>query len=190
MHANSKMAAIVALIAMATATAGQAQEQQRTCITRDQFRNAALFVLPDVIEGIGEVCRPALGATGNLTSEGPALIARYRALQPQAWVSARGALALIPNVPAAMRNLPDDALKPFVAGMAKQMIKQAVKPADCSNWDQAVHLLAPLPPENMAGLITVLAEAFDRDTKRKNPKNHGMFCLGEPVSITLPAPKP
>lgn len=162
---------VVALALGALLIAGTAQAAVEPCMTNAELDQLLLFSLADVVDGAAGACRPSLAADAFLVSDGPALVQRYRAAQPGAWPMARKAMMKMPGVGgdegkgnAMMATLPDDALKPFVSGMVRQMVTTSVKPKDCARVDQVVRLLAPLPAENMAGLFTLIIGMVDHPT--------------------------
>jgi hypothetical protein len=61
--------------------------------------------------------------------------------------------------------LPEESLRPFVDGLVGQMIAGEIKPDSCGKIERGLELLAPLPPENVAGLFAFIAEL----TELKNP---------------------
>ena len=182
---RQRPAALAALLAMLSA--GTAQAQQEHCATRAEINAALQFALPDVIASVGAACRTTLGDAAFLSTDAPALVQRYRDVRPDPWPQTRSALGKMRNGPIQVGTLPDEVLKPLVAAIIKQEITKAVKPKDCVAIDPIVRLLAPLPPENMAGLLTLIAVRFESGNKDKS-KN--FFCSADPASVVLPAPKP
>ncbi|WP_353230705.1 hypothetical protein [Novosphingobium sp.] len=190
MTLSRNLAAFLGIGAMALSTAAQAQ--QDTCISAAELDSMLRYSLADVIDGAATACRPTLGTAAFLASDGPALIQRYRVAQPEAWPAARHGLMKVTGadgekdkMAGLMSKLPDEALKPFVSGLIKQMVSGAVKPKDCATVDQTVRLLAPLPVENMAGLLTLIVQRVDKPTADK--KQRLPLCRIEPVLPGFPA---
>lgn len=168
----------IAGLLLSLAAIGQAQAAA-PCVTDEEFNQLVLYALPDVIDGAAAACRPTLGATGFLGTDGAALIARYRTAQAPAWPVARATMMKLQSsdksnaaMDAVVSALPDDAVKPLVSGVVRQLVTKGIKPADCPTFDSAARLLAPLPAENMAGLVTLIVRRTDHpgpDTKSRIP---------------------
>lgn len=189
MTPNARIAGLaLALTALTAATAARAAEP---CLTENEMNQLLLFALPEVLDGASSACKPTLGAGSFLVQDNGALIGRYREAQGPAWPVAREAMMKIPGftgedhkMQKTMRSLPDDAIKPMISGIVRQMVAQGVKPADCATIDQAARLLAPLPAENMAGLFTLIVRKVDHPTG--NRKSRLPLCPLPPVAAAVP----
>jgi len=174
-------AAAAGLLAMATATTAQAE--QTPCVTRAEFGDFVLFVLPDLIDGVVETCRPVLGAEAFIATDGAALAQRYHDAGADSWPNAHKAMLASPTMRKLAGQLPDAALKPLIGAQLKQMITAELKPATCRKIDAFLGQLAPLPPKNMAGLVTLIVVEFS--SNKPNNDQLVMFCP-KPLTVTLP----
>jgi hypothetical protein len=64
-------------------------------------------------------------------------------------------------------QMPDSALRPFIDAMISSMVATKIKADNCADVERGLELLAPLPPENIAGIIGFVIELSDKD---KAPK--------------------
>jgi hypothetical protein len=146
------------------------------CFTRAEVTDLTLFLLPAVLNGAAEQCRPNLPANAYLLNGGRALSQRLMADTSHG----PGAVAAIRKI--AGDSLPQALSPETLRGLAVDMLgKQlltSLKPADCAPLNEAAELLAPLPPENIGGLVG-LGFAF---ATREGSKTGGkpMLCPAAP----------
>jgi hypothetical protein len=123
------------------------------CFTRAEVTDLTLFLLPALLNGAAEQCRPSLPAGAYLLNGGRALSQRLMADTSHG----PGAVSAIrkiagDSIPAA---LTPETLRGLAVDMLGKQLLASVKPADCGALNEAAELLAPLPPENIGGLIAV-----------------------------------
>jgi hypothetical protein len=123
------------------------------CFTRAEVTDLTLFLLPALLNGAAEQCRPNLPANAYLLNGGRALSQRLMADTSHG----PGAVSAIrkiagDSIPAA---LTPETLRGLAVDMLGKQLLTSVKPADCGALNEAAELLAPLPPENIGGLIAV-----------------------------------
>ncbi len=201
MKAFAKCAGLVlSLAALATATTARAAEAP--CLTPSDLDAVFAYGLPTVIDAAGQACRPVLAPGGFLATQGADLAARYRVGQAAAWplakaavlkvgVGALGAKGVSRGIGKLAAVLPDSALQGFAAGFVSQYVISAVHPADCPDIEYALRMIAPLPPENTAGLITLVIERLEHRRAENKAPPHGLrIPLCPARSTPLPAPKP
>lgn len=150
------LAAALALTAIGISQAAAAASAP--CLDRQELTAIVTYALPSAMDSAMTFCRPHLSPQGYLAREGRGLVQRYTVAKPAAWPQAKAALvkmAATGNDPtvSSMARLPDSALQPFAEGMVGQIVADGMKPQTCAPLEQAMRLLAPLPPENTAGLI-------------------------------------
>ena len=186
---------VIALAVVAMLSASAAQAQDASCLTADEARPLFQYALGDAMTGAVQACTPTLGQTSFLATGGSDMIKRYHDAQATAWPVARKAIrkAILASgshdkTDTMLAKLPDEAMQPFVSGMVKQMVGSALKPKDCAKFDEFARLLAPLPPENMAGLITLIVELMNRP--KPGQKQDFNLCPTQSVAVALPAPTP
>jgi hypothetical protein len=188
------LVAALSLLALGSATTARAA--QDACLTPSDLDSIFAYALPTVIDAAQQACRPVLSPDGFLATQGSDLAARYRLGQAAAWPQAKAALLKV-GVGALTGHggglgkfatlLPDGALQGFATGFVSQFVVQAVHPGDCPDIEYALRMIAPLPPENAAGLITLVVGRLERhraDSKQPGHKPVLPLC---PVQSFPPA---
>jgi len=161
----------VSRIVLAIAALGAVFQSQvaaaQSCLTERELNGLVTFALPGLMDSTIRTCRPHLAPGGYFATQGPALLGRYAAGKDAAWPVARGALMKIGTDKDAqtmdmVRKLPDNALQPFAEAMIAEMVAGKVKADQCVAIERGARLLAPLPPENTAELITFIVSLVDK----------------------------
>ncbi|WP_086619887.1 hypothetical protein [Erythrobacter tepidarius] len=177
------LAPALALLALASGTAAQAQQQ--ACVDANDLGDAVLYAMPIAYDAVGTACSKQLTRDGFMARGGDAFIAKFRSHQDKAWPGAfrllktfmakdaGGQGASGTDMTAMIASLPEESLRPFVDGLVGQMIAGEIKPESCSKIERGMELLSPLPVENVAGLMTFIAELADL----KDPK----ICSAAPA---------
>jgi hypothetical protein len=159
-----RIAGIAALTGLFASTAAHAQ--QAGCLTESELNSLVTYSLPVVMDSAMKTCRPALSPKGYFATQGSSLVQSYAARKDAAWPAAKGALMKIggqdPKMKDMVSRLPDSALQPFAEGMVAQMVSDGLKTDQCAAIERATRLLAPLPPENTADLITFVIIMADK----------------------------
>lgn len=123
------------------------------CLTRAEVTDLTLFLLPAVLDGAADQCRASLPAGAYLLTGGRTLSQRLMADTTHG----AGAVGAIRKI--AGDSLPAELGPDTLRGLAHDMLGKAMladlKPADCGAINEAAELLAPLPPQNIGGLIAV-----------------------------------
>lgn len=163
-----RIAAIAAVAALTLPVAVQA----RPDLSPQETQAAVRYALPHLLAGVRSSCGPRLSQNGYLARNGAALFDRYSKGSEAAWPAARGALMALggeknADMTKMLGQMPDAALKPFVDATISSMIATKLKVEDCDEIERGLELLAPLPPENIAGLAGFLLEMADRDRNAK-----------------------
>lgn len=151
----------IMLAGAALALPGIAQAATPPCLTNAEFTSLASFALPSVIAGTTQRCSASLGRDAFLPNGGPQLAARYAEGKTASWPAARSAFLKLSggsgDAAKLLRDMPDASLQGMLDSVLQGMVSQQIPVEQCGTIDQAVRLLAPLPPANMAGLISLLA---------------------------------
>lgn len=165
------IAPALALTALASATAAQAQQQ--ACVQPADLADAIVYVMPVAYDAAQTACANRFAADGFMAREGESYIAQFREGQDKAWPGALRFLKTFMNdggegkggkdadMAAAISALPEEALRPFVDALVGQMIGGEIKPASCGKIERGVELLSPLPSDNLGGLIAFIVELAD-----------------------------
>jgi hypothetical protein len=200
MTMRKKVAALLALAALGSA--GAARAAGDACLMPADLDAIFAYALPTVIDAAGETCHKALPGDAFLAAQGADLAARYRTDQAGAWPLAKAAVLKV-GVGALTGGrgdgglgkyaalLPDGALQGFATGFVKQFVVSNVRAADCRDIDYGLRLIAPLPPENAAGLITLVIERLERrQSASAQPGRKPVLplCPLQPVSPAASAP--
>jgi hypothetical protein len=162
----------IAAAAVLAALALPAVAQARTNLSPEATQAAVRYALPHLLAGIRSTCAPKLSPSGYLATNGAALFDRYSQGSEAAWPAARVALMELgseknPETAQMFTQMPDSALKPFVDAMISSMVATKIKVGDCPDVERGLELLAPLPPENIAGLVGFVIEMADKDKTSK-----------------------
>lgn len=154
-----KAGALLALASLPQMAHGQTQAV--TCIPQAQAQQLFLYTLPDMVTGVVNKCSPLLPNTAFLNRSGP-LVASYRAKADAAWPQAKAAFLRMGGDEARKLPASDELLRPVVSALIGSMVSKDIKPDDCLVADALIESLAPLPPENIARVIVVLAMASQK----------------------------
>lgn len=163
MNRFAAAAALAALVVPATAHA-------RTELSPEATQAAVRYALPHLLSGVRATCAPKLSSGGYLAKNGATLVGRYSQGAQAAWPAARVALIELggkqnSDMAAMFAQMPDSALKPFVDATITSMVATKLKLENCADVERGLELLAPLPPENIAGLARFFLEMAERDKK-------------------------
>jgi hypothetical protein len=164
----------IALLALSALVAlpGIARAAEPVCLTPGEFTALSTYSLPSLIRGTVERCGPVLPSSAFLRSDGERLAQRYATNRDKAWPGAKAAfmkvgMARSPEAAQIFGQMKDDTLKPMVDELVIGMVSQQLPEDRCKPVDRALMLLAPLPAENTAELIGVIAGLGARSGKAK-----------------------
>jgi len=165
----NKFAALAALALLAAPAVAQAAKPDVRPATAQA---AARYALPHLLSGLRATCGPKLAPSGYLARNGESLQARFAQGADAAWPAARVALMQFGSqdksgMAKMMDQMPDSALKPFVDATISAMVATKLRVENCADVERGLELLAPLPPENIAGLVGFFVEMAEREDKAK-----------------------
>ena len=162
------------LALMGTAAHAQAvTEATKPCLTSTEIQAGFQMLLPGVLHAVSEACMPKLSGTSFFATGGEAMIAGYDAAGETA---SPVALAAIERLSAESDevNLPESIdpamLSVMMSAILGPVLAEKLDPEACNYIDRAVGQLAPLPPENLAGLFAVGVEGVLVAEQRKADK--------------------
>lgn len=125
---------------------------QTRCLTALEAEAVTMVALPTILEQTGVVCAARLPAASLLRqSDGP-LLSRYKDAAERAWPAARAAIVKLSD-PLIDGLLQSDYARPLLTAAIAPLLVGRINPADCCTIDRLVTQLAPLPPQNAAGVI-------------------------------------
>ena len=168
------MKILIGAVLLASTQAAAAAEPP--CMTKAEFADMSLFVLPALLEGAAAKCQAFLPADAYLPTDGRVLAAR---LSAESDTHEKGAIAGFAKF--GDGKLPEgisaDTIGRLVRDMARTMPFKKLSAGDCANIDEAAALLAPLPPQNLANLLRVLATLGIKNDKQPPFR----FCQADPL---------
>ncbi|WP_315760103.1 hypothetical protein [Sphingomonas sp. Y38-1Y] len=163
----SRGALWLAALALPAPAMAQARSQ---CLTEREGEAVLLYLAPDLLSQAGRICAPVLPASAYLRRSGD-LGRRYAAASADAWPAARVAIAKVAGPDVA--PLLDSAFAaPAVSSLVAPLVASEIKAADCPQLDRILSLVAPLPPQNVAGIAVAflqIANDRDRQSGRRSP---------------------
>lgn len=167
-----KAAALLAFAALVLPAAAQAKND----LSPAAMQAAVRYSLPHLLSGVRATCGPKLSPKGYLATQGDALLARFSQGSEDAWPAARTALLQMAakeekGMGQMLGQMPDAALKPFVDATISAMVASKLKLENCSDVERGLELVAPLPPENIAGLVGFFIEMAEREDRAKGAKS-------------------
>jgi len=133
------------------------------CLTPSEFTALSNYALPSVINGTTERCATVLPAGAWLKRNGAQLAERYAAGKAAAWPAAKTAFLKLASsgggndATGLMKTLPDNSQQQIADAFIAGLVGQRLPAERCSVIDRLISLVAPLPRENTAELIAVMA---------------------------------
>jgi hypothetical protein len=159
------------------------------CIHPAEVEHAIKFAMPVVFEGLAEHCQASLPASAYLLTGGADLSKRLAAERTAHWEGMRAAFVRIAGAEKAGMFSADT-----VSSMARDLIRaegaKDLTAENCSTLDRALALLAPLPPENLAGLVTLAMEQGLTPPVPSSGKGDSKKAKAAPPPILCPAAAP
>lgn len=167
--------------AMVLAVPGVAQAAEPPCLTTGEFASLAGYALPSVITGTTQRCSASLGPDAFLPRSGGQLAERYAERKADNWPAARSAFLKLSggngDASKLLRDLPDASLQGMLDSVLQGMVSQQIPVERCGTIDKVVRLLAPLPPANMAELVSVMVGLGAKSDAEGKPRKIGKLAL-------------
>ncbi|NML05261.1 hypothetical protein [Sphingomonas sp. G-3-2-10] len=164
---------IVAAAAGWMAMTGMAAEAQSVakrgakppCVSKQEASALVMLMLPGVIRGANQLCGTLLPKEAYLLNGGRTLGARFEQAAARSGPDADRAMARMMGIKDG-KGVPGAAAS--MAPMGEMMIMSLQPKVDaqiCTDIDQALLLLDPLPAENLTGLVVMLMEIGMKEDK-------------------------
>lgn len=158
MNRLCKFAALLSLAASPTIAQAQATS---ACLTRAEANALFANTMPDLVEGMTKKCQALLPKSAFLPTQGAALVARYKAAPTADWALAKSGFVKMMGqeddaASKMMAALPDEAVRALLGTAFGVAIAEKVKAKDCPMIDRFIGALSPLPPSNIATIVTEL----------------------------------
>jgi len=150
------MRALVAIVALLAASSAEAQTR---CITTPEAEAMTLVALPDIIQQTGIICTTRLPSSSLIRRTDSEFLGRYRDAADRAWPNARAAIVKLSD-PMIDSLLQSEFARPLLTAALAPLLVGRINPADCGTIDRFVTQLAPLPPQNTAGVIVTTLRYF------------------------------
>ncbi len=169
-------AAALALCALTQSQMAMAQ----SCISEEDLSSAVRYSMPAIVSAVSGECSAELPADGFFATQSNAFLAPYVAQQDANWpgtlrvIKSFGSNDESPIDTAMFDALPESALRPFVDAIITTMLAKEIKPDQCGKIERGMELIAPLPPENIGGLIGFVVSMVE-DGRAKEGKTR-MLC--------------
>jgi hypothetical protein len=171
-----------ALIAAFSLVAAPAHAAPPPCIAPAEIEHATLFLIPPVFDGLAEQCRASLPAGAYLLTGGAELSKQLGAERTVHWNAAKSALVRLAGKEEA-EAFGSDTIALLIRDTIRSEAAAKLKPVGCAAIDRGLALLAPLPPRNLAALVTLAAEIGFREEAAKKAK--GNKKAGKAAALTL-----
>jgi len=152
---RSAAAAVCLLAASSTA---MAQTQERPCISPAQNEALVAYALPDLIGALETRCASSLPAKAFLGARSDALQKKLRPQADRAWPRARDTAQSLAGTRLPVDTRFESVAKAALAPAAAAMIARSFDAGRCQVADRLLAKLAPLPPENLAGVMALFVE--------------------------------
>lgn len=158
-------AAVLSFIASAGSAA--AQNPALPCLTQDEMRGLAGFMLPSALDASIETCSPHLAPSGYLATRGESLVAKVTQGQQDDWPMARAAVVkLFASRQPAMAGLPDEMLQPLVEIGISSELATRIGPDRCRDIERFAESLDPLPRANLVNLFALTIPMIGQGERR------------------------
>jgi hypothetical protein len=157
--------------------------QTDACMTREEARGFAIFILPDVVATMRDKCRATLPTNAYLSSN--AASERFRADADRRWPMAKRAFTKMSGHTPVVDLIGEEASRKLLTGAIIAGIIKDVKPKSCAGVDRMLQALSPLPVENMDMLLDsffLLGLGNDRKSGLK-------VCADGADTVMAPAPE-
>lgn len=142
----------------AASTTAAAQTQQRPCISPAENEAVVAYVMPDLIAALETRCARALPGNAFLGSRSGALQQKLEPQADRAWPRARNAAQRFAGTSLPVEGRFENIAKAAIAPAAALAIARGFDSERCRIADRLLAELAPLPPENLAGVMALFLE--------------------------------
>lgn len=170
----------LSLTALMFGQAAQAQASAAACVQQADLADAVVYAMPILTSAVRGKCAATLSSNGFMAVQGDAFVAPYAARQAAAWPGALRMLSQFAGegkeseeMTQMFNALPAETVRPLFDAIIEQKVAEEIKVDDCAKIERGVELLAPLPPENVSGLVTFLLDIAKVDNPKLCPATSG-----------------
>ena len=147
-------------------------QTERRCISPDENEAVTGYIMPALVTELGKKCAPQLGAGSWLGANGAELQRRLQPVADGAWPQARLAAERVGGNPIPGEGTAGEVARAALAPVAAAGIAAGFDANGCRLADRLLGELAPLPPENLVGVMALFLELGIAE----NPEVPFMVC--------------
>lgn len=147
----------------------QVAQAQAACVDQNDLSDAVVYAMPVLADAFSTKCTAELSADGFWATEGDSYVAQFADLSETTWPGAARVLTTfmaveskgesgLPALAEIFSSGSPETVRPFVDLTLSTMIATELKTEDCGKIERGLSLMAPLPPENMGGLMAFLVD--------------------------------
>lgn len=127
------------------------------CVSRAELEDMVFYLLPVVLPAMAEKCASSLPGNSWLRTEAASYAARLTNDRAAHWPGVQSAFQKMGG-PLPRGTKDADIKRTIDDALSAMLVPTRVSGADCAAIDEAARLLAPLPPENLAKLGSLLVQ--------------------------------
>ncbi len=147
----------------------QVVQAQQACVPQQDLTDAVIYAVPVMADAFDTACSTELSPDGFFATQGDAFVAPYAAMSEERWPGAARVLTTfaeagskgnsgIPALADVLNGQSPQTVRPFIDALLGSMIVGEIKTKDCGKIERGMELMAPLPPENMGGMVTFIMD--------------------------------
>ena len=167
-----------ATLAASSLLSAQGVAAQQACVESDDLADTVTYAMPMLYDAVQAPCSASFADSRFMSTEADAFVDQFRQRQDAAWPGTLRLLKVFVTrdaakegggdpMLAALEQMSPEALRPLVDVIIGQMVNdelaKEIKGNTCADIAEAMELLAPLPPENIALLTAFIARQADLD---------------------------
>lgn len=163
-------AAALALFSLAQPSLAHANQ----CVSEQDLDSAAQFMMPSIVAALKAKCSGQLSEDGFFATQSEDFLEPYIEEQDKNWPGTFRffkAFAADAQVDASLFDaLPEEIVRPMIETTFGTMLVKDIKTTDCSKIERGMEYIAPLPPENIGGLIGFVVVLVEEGNAKKGKK--------------------
>lgn len=140
----------------------------RACLTETDVANVSLVILPEAMQAVGTTCATALPPGATIFQPNGTMLQKYHAEAERALPAAKMALEKLGG--------PHGEISHELTMIVVDKIIKTIKPQDCALVNRIATSLEPLPPRNLADILSVVVHQLSDDDVRKGLKSSIVVC--------------
>lgn len=150
------MRRLAATAAVIGTLAGTPAAAESACMTPGEARALIAGMMPDLLKATSDRCAATLPAEATLRGGLDPLLVRLRhEAAPSRLLAGVAATKMLGDT---ARDVSTGTKLAIIGEIFTKEITNTIKPQDCRTIDRAVALMAPLPLDNLAGLVVLMLQ--------------------------------